>query len=65
MPTEIEEMFLGDLILIKNGDYGFMGKNAVDLTHDELLIAYKYAVDKMQLYLNDIYELKKNQLCHY
>ena len=52
--TDIEEMFSSGLAEIKKGGYGFMGKDANELTHDELLIAYKYAVDKMDVSQNDL-----------
>lgn len=61
--TDIEEMFAADLAEIKKSGYGFMGKDANELTHDELLIAYKYAIDKMDVSRNDLvqfFELNRN-----
>ena len=61
MTTIIEQLFPADLIEINGGGYGFMGKDAKDMNRNELLIYVKYAVDKMNVYLQDIYELEKKR----
>lgn len=54
--TDIEEIFLVGLAEIKTGGYGFMGKEATDLTKDELLIAYKNAVDSLKGMQKQLFE---------